>query len=128
MVGSGTVISDDPQLDVRLPDYAGPQPRPIVLSGLVTSPLPARSCNGNRCWWPAANWKQHGTWFRWHRDRTGAPCSTQALRAIGEEGYLDILVEGGAGLAAGSVERRAWWTGESSIWPEESPAGGVGPV
>lgn len=38
MVGSGTVIVDDPRLTVRLPGYEGPQPRPVVVAG--RSPIP----------------------------------------------------------------------------------------
>lgn len=33
MVGAGTLLADDPTLDVRLPDYAGRQPRPVVVAG-----------------------------------------------------------------------------------------------
>ena len=38
VVGAGTVIADDPQLTVRLDDYQGPQPRPVVVTG--RRPLP----------------------------------------------------------------------------------------
>lgn len=39
VVGARTVVVDDPALTVRLADFAGPQPRPVVVAG--TRPLPA---------------------------------------------------------------------------------------
>ena len=41
MVGIGTVLTDDPMLNVRLPGYDGPQPRRIVIDGDLS--LPTRS-------------------------------------------------------------------------------------
>lgn len=42
MVGLGTVLSDDPMLNVRLPDYNGGQPRKIVLDGDLSIPTRSR--------------------------------------------------------------------------------------
>jgi diaminohydroxyphosphoribosylaminopyrimidine deaminase / 5-amino-6-(5-phosphoribosylamino)uracil reductase len=42
MVGLGTVLSDDPMLNVRLPGYDGPQPIRIVVDGGLAIPLRAR--------------------------------------------------------------------------------------
>lgn len=39
LIGAGTVRADDPELTVRLPDYRGPQPRPVIAAG--AKPLPA---------------------------------------------------------------------------------------
>ncbi len=33
MVGAGTVLADNPTLTVRLPDYTGPQPVPVIVAG-----------------------------------------------------------------------------------------------
>lgn len=38
VVGAGTIIADDPRLTVRLADYEGPQPRPVVVAG--RNPIP----------------------------------------------------------------------------------------
>ncbi len=42
VVGVGTVLADDPALDVRLPDHQGPQPHPVVADSLARTPCAAR--------------------------------------------------------------------------------------
>lgn len=42
MVGIGTVLADDPMLNVRLPNYSGPQPKRIVIDGDLSIPTRAR--------------------------------------------------------------------------------------
>lgn len=42
MVGVGTVLSDDPMLNVRVPDHQGSQPKKIVLDGALSIPTRAR--------------------------------------------------------------------------------------
>lgn len=82
MVGAGTVIADDPQLDVRLLDHDGFQPRPVIVVG--RRPLPA----GARIW---------------ARDPLvidqGSGDLTEVLRLVANEGLLALLVEGGPRLA-----------------------------
>ncbi|HOE96485.1 MAG TPA: bifunctional diaminohydroxyphosphoribosylaminopyrimidine deaminase/5-amino-6-(5-phosphoribosylamino)uracil reductase RibD [Candidatus Sumerlaeota bacterium] len=42
LVGIGTVLSDDPMLNVRLANYHGPQPKRIVIDGDLSIPIRAR--------------------------------------------------------------------------------------
>jgi diaminohydroxyphosphoribosylaminopyrimidine deaminase/5-amino-6-(5-phosphoribosylamino)uracil reductase len=42
MVGIGTVLSDNPMLNVRLPNYSGPQPKRVVIDGNLATPTRAR--------------------------------------------------------------------------------------
>jgi diaminohydroxyphosphoribosylaminopyrimidine deaminase/5-amino-6-(5-phosphoribosylamino)uracil reductase len=113
LVGVGTLMADDPRLDVRLPGYEGPQPRPVIIAG--TRPLPADA----RIWErdplvvaPAAV-PVPGELVIAEGDR-GAVDLEQALVAIGDRGLLDVLVEGGAGISAslwraGLVDHGIWY-------------------
>jgi diaminohydroxyphosphoribosylaminopyrimidine deaminase/5-amino-6-(5-phosphoribosylamino)uracil reductase len=100
MVGAGTVISDDPQLDVRIADYAGPQPRPIVLIGARDLPRASKILQRQPLLVAGRKLDDNAGMIRVSLGTDGRPVLDEALRAIGDEGYLDILVEGGAGLAA----------------------------
>jgi len=42
MVGIGTVLADDPMLNVRLPNYTGAQPKRVVVDGDLSIPTRAR--------------------------------------------------------------------------------------
>ena len=101
MVGAGTVIADDPQLDVRLADYAGPQPRPIVLIGARDLPRASKIHQRQPLLVASRKLDDNAGVIQVSAGVDGRPVLAEALRAIGDEGYLDILVEGGAGLAAG---------------------------
>jgi diaminohydroxyphosphoribosylaminopyrimidine deaminase / 5-amino-6-(5-phosphoribosylamino)uracil reductase len=102
VVGSGTLVSDDPRLDVRTAGYDGPQPRPIVLVGASELPLDARV------------WERDPLVVATTERRLpagtlivvpgqGRPDPEAAARAIAGEGYLSILLEGGPTVAG------AWW-------------------
>jgi len=121
MVGSGTVLSDDPHLDVRLPGYEGHQPRPVLVLGerrlplglavlarepIVVAPRPAG-----------------------YHDEIVAPGRRgvdlkSALRALGERGVFDVLVEGGATLAGALWE--AGLVSEGVTYIAAAFAGGLG--
>ena len=101
MVGAGTVISDDPQLDVRITDYAGPQPRPIVLIGARDLPRASKIHQRQPLLVASRKLDDNAGVIQVSPGADGRPVLDEALRAVGDEGYLDILVEGGAGLAAG---------------------------
>ncbi|MCB2223927.1 MAG: bifunctional diaminohydroxyphosphoribosylaminopyrimidine deaminase/5-amino-6-(5-phosphoribosylamino)uracil reductase RibD [Actinobacteria bacterium] len=86
MVGAGTVLSDDPSLDVRLEGYDGPQPIPVIVAG--TRPIPAdRTVMGRD---PIVLEPGGG----------GTVDLPVALRTLGEAGIVDLMVEGGPTLAS----------------------------
>ena len=127
LVGSGTVLADDPQLTCRLPGLGHRSPVRIVLDGRLRTPLTARLVTEAR---------QIPTWLitRGTADlavgralqNAGIEVITVedgtdgrldlgvALRALGARGVTRVLVEGGGTLAASLlraalVDRLAWF-------------------
>ena len=112
LVGIGTVIEDNPRLDVRIDAYTGPQPRPIVVCGRRSFPE------------DAAVAKRHPIVFTGREDDArpnedvdyvSMPASdgvdlAGAVKYLGGEGVLTLLIEGGptiagSALRAGIVDR-----------------------
>ena len=126
LVGTETVLADDPELTCRLPGLAGHSPVRVVLDRQLRIPPTARVF---------AEPQQGPTWVitlpsadperqRFLRDAgveviagetdaTGVINLAAALRTLGERGLTRLLVEGGGRLAAallraGLVDRLVW--------------------
>lgn len=133
MVGSGTVIADDPELTCRLPGLTDRSPVRVVIDGGLRVPLTARV---------VADAKRAPTWFVVRHGIAGerraalAGCGVDvidvspmaggetdlaaALGALAKKGVTRVLVEGGATLAAALVradlvDRIAWFRAPSLI-------------
>lgn len=103
IVGAGTIRADDPLLDVRLPDYDGRQPIPVVVAGSgqldAGAQLWSRSpivVSTTECDIPA------GEVLVVEGDQ-GRPDPVEVCRHLAERGLLHLLVEGGPTLAG------SWW-------------------
>jgi diaminohydroxyphosphoribosylaminopyrimidine deaminase/5-amino-6-(5-phosphoribosylamino)uracil reductase len=113
MVGIGTLYADDPQLDVRLPGYDGPQPRPVIIAG--TRPLPPDARIWARDPVVVAPAPVHADGDVVVAAGPGGTVDLAlALEALGDLGLLDVLVEGGAGISAslweaGLVDHGVWY-------------------
>ena len=95
LVGAGTVRTDNPRLDVRLDDYAGQQPRPVVVAG--SDALPA----------DVSIWSSDPIVVSTRRmdvpkgqvlvvgGDDNRPDPVETCRALAELGLLHLLVEGG---------------------------------
>jgi len=123
LVGAGTVIADDPLLTVRLPDYTGPQPRPIVVAGARPIPSDRRIWERDPLVLSSGPWTGRGTALPVAGDDSHVDLKA-ALVALSEHGYLDVLVEGGSALSGalwrrGLVDRGVFYVGAKV-------AGGVG--
>lgn len=106
MVGSGTVIADNPRLDVRLDGYSGPQPRPIVVTGRRTMPAGATVLERE----PLVFTNGSG------EGRLGADIDVVSMSGsrgvdlqgavahLGTEGFLALLIEGGPTLAGAALQ------------------------
>jgi diaminohydroxyphosphoribosylaminopyrimidine deaminase / 5-amino-6-(5-phosphoribosylamino)uracil reductase len=140
MVGSNTVIADDPLLTCRLPGLAHRSPVRVVVDSRLRVPLTARVI---------ADARRVPTWFLTLRD--GDPlrqaafrdCGVelvetdgddgagvamgQALRALGRRGVTRVLAEGGSRVAAsllrdGLVDRLAWFRAPRLLGGDGVPA------
>lgn len=127
MVGSGTVLADDPQLTVRLPGLEVRQPIRIIVDGRLRTPLTAKLVAEARA---TPTWLitlTHADKIRRRvyedagvvvltvdTDADGAVDLAAVLKLLGKRGLTRIMVEGGATLAAGLfraglVDRLAWF-------------------
>ncbi|MGI9643311.1 MAG: bifunctional diaminohydroxyphosphoribosylaminopyrimidine deaminase/5-amino-6-(5-phosphoribosylamino)uracil reductase RibD [Acidimicrobiia bacterium] len=108
LIGSGTARTDDPSLTVRLGDWSGPQPRPVVIVG--ERDLPDQLALAGRD--PVIYRSPHGVDLR------------HVAEDLPNHGILSALVEGGPSIAAslleaGLVDELVWYFGAKV-------AGGIG--
>jgi len=141
LVGSGTVLADDPELTVR--GVALPSPPRVVFDGRLRTPLSARLVTTAR---------QTPTWLvtgPGHRPAALAPYlsagvevitaplgdggldARAALQALAQRGVTRVFAEGGAALAAGLlrgglVQRILWFHAPGIMGAEGFPA--IGPL
>lgn len=105
VIGAGTLRADDPRLDVRLDDYDGRQPRPVIVGG--TRPLPDGATVYQRdamVFSPDAAQAPSGvSEVIVAPGADGVDLSTM-LKHLGAMGVVDVLVEGGPTLV-GSMFR-----------------------
>ena len=110
LVGVGTVVSDDPQLNVR--QCAGPDPQPVVLDAHLRIPPSARLCHlkGKRCWVLTSSDRQappHAGLdiIRLPGDNNGRVCLHAALRELKQRGIHSLMVEGGANVISAFLKQ-----------------------
>jgi diaminohydroxyphosphoribosylaminopyrimidine deaminase / 5-amino-6-(5-phosphoribosylamino)uracil reductase len=130
LVGTGTVISDDPQLTCRLPGLAHRSPVRVALDRQLRIPLGARLVAEARqipTWVVTLRTADQGRQQALHEsgveiiatepseelDQAGHIDLARALGLLGERGLTRLLVEGGGRLAAallrgGLVDRLVW--------------------
>ncbi len=101
LIGAGTLRADDPLLDVRLPNFSGTQPLPVVLAG--RRPLPAQRRLYDRdplIYTPVPVERPVGTVLL----ESAAWLDLEAVaKDLGQRGLLEILVDGGPTVAAAVV-------------------------
>lgn len=117
VVGAGTLRTDDPRLDVRLPGYGGHQPVPVVLAGSAPLPRAARLWRkGTLVLAPGRPRIPDVEVIAVPEVRPGRLAPLEVVRVLEERGLLELLVEGGAAVAAsfweaGLVDRGVWYVG-----------------
>ncbi len=115
MVGAGTVLVDDPRLDVRLDGWDGAQPRPVVVAGRRPLPHDARIFARKTLVYATEPLALPAEVVV-VPPRTGGADLAAVLGDLGERGMLDVLVEGGPALAgalwrAGLVDHAVLYLG-----------------
>ena len=100
MVGAGTVIADDPLLTVRLDDFDGPQPTPVIVAGSRPIPSDARLLKRDPIVLAAGPLDIQGRVLVATDSRSGRVDLPRGLEMLHNEGIEDLLVEGGSGLLA----------------------------
>lgn len=124
VVGAGTLRSDDPSLSVRLDGYAGPQPVPVVIAGTEELPKQAAIWERSPLVIAASQRSIPSGQLVVVAGDGDLPDPVAAARAIADQGHLDLLLEGGSGLAG------AWWragvVGRGVIYLAAKLGGGIG--
>jgi diaminohydroxyphosphoribosylaminopyrimidine deaminase/5-amino-6-(5-phosphoribosylamino)uracil reductase len=124
MVGAGTLLEDDPRLDVRLLDPKGPQPRPVVVAGRRELPVAARLFGRDPIVYATQPQALPGGEMvvvgrTGSRDLVSEDDRVDlgaVLKDLGARDTVDLLVEGGPTLAgalwsAGLVDRVVFYVG-----------------
>ncbi|WP_292033884.1 MULTISPECIES: bifunctional diaminohydroxyphosphoribosylaminopyrimidine deaminase/5-amino-6-(5-phosphoribosylamino)uracil reductase RibD [unclassified Brevundimonas] len=105
LVGVETVLADDPELTVRLPDYAGTHPLRVVLDSRLRTPATAKVASGNTLILTTAAPHAIG------QAETvavaaddGHPAVSAVLEALTARGVTSLLIEGGGRVAASFLQ------------------------
>lgn len=103
LVGIGTVLSDDPRLNVR--KWSGRDPQPIVLDSHLRMPPSSRLCQrGEQCCWVltteegAAQQRSDCEPIVVPGDELGQVNLHEALKLLYKRGISSLMVEGGASV------------------------------
>jgi 3,4-dihydroxy 2-butanone 4-phosphate synthase/GTP cyclohydrolase II len=114
LVGIGTILADDPRLNVRL--AAGPDPQPVVLDSRLRFPLSARllSGGGPGPWIAAASGQERAADLEragarllfFQPDGEGQVQLPALLSRLAELGLSSLMVEGGARVITAFLSQR----------------------
>lgn len=104
LIGIGTLLADDPQLNVRL--VSGADPQPVVLDRKLRFPIDARLLRGQKSPWifttrnaqPEREAALTKAGARVFRSDTEMRSMGDILSVLVREGILSVMVEGGAGV------------------------------
>lgn len=139
MVGSGTVLADDPELTCRLPGLEDRSPVRVVVDGRLRLPLTSKlvsSANDVATWVLTLEGAEENRREAYEEagvdvvelpgDDNGVDLAA-ALDVLGESGITRVLAEGGAHLTAsllrlGLVDRLVWFRAPRLIGGDGLPA------
>jgi len=104
LVGAGTVISDNPRLDVRIDGYDGRQPRPVIVAGTRAIPEDAALMSRN----PLVLTGLSAGHDAGDVEQISMPGPdgvdlAAAVKYLGDEGIVSVLIEGGPTIAGAAL-------------------------
>jgi diaminohydroxyphosphoribosylaminopyrimidine deaminase / 5-amino-6-(5-phosphoribosylamino)uracil reductase len=135
-VGAGTALADDPRLTVRLPGWGGRQPLRVLVDAAGRVGTGGHLFDGEAetlvATTPAAPaaavdaWKAAGAEVLMCEEAPAGVDLEDLVRALGERGVLELLVEGGPRLqaslwAAGLADRLVWYLAPLAIGGPGAP-------
>jgi diaminohydroxyphosphoribosylaminopyrimidine deaminase/5-amino-6-(5-phosphoribosylamino)uracil reductase len=100
LIGAGTLLSDDPGLDVRLPNWNGPQPRPVVVAGRRPLPIEAKIWDRSALVVATSEPPIPVDTLLVPPGPDGLPDVGEMSRLLPSLGILGVLVEGGATIVS----------------------------
>lgn len=127
LVGVETVLADDPELTVRLPDHAGPHPLRVVLDSRLRTPATAKVASGNTLIFTTAQPHPIGqAEVVAVAADDGRPAISAVLDALATRNIGSILIEGGGRVAAsfiqaGAVDAIEWFRAPILLGGEGRP-------
>ena len=127
LVGVETVLADDPELTVRLPDYAGSHPLRIVLDSRLRTPATAKVASGHTLILTTATPHAIGqAEVVAVAADDGRPAVAAVLEALTARGVTSLLIEGGGRVAAsflqaGVVDAIEWFRAPILLGGEGRP-------
>lgn len=114
MVGVGTVLADDPMLDVR--DVIGNAPRKVVVDSTLKTPLNAKVLTGGKTIVAVTERADTGKIKEFERlgveivvvksDGNGHVSLPELLKKLGEKEITSVLCEGGSTIASSLIKER----------------------
>ena len=105
LVGVETVLADDPELTVRLPDYAGAHPLRVVLDSRLRTPATAKVASGSTLILTTAAPRAIGqAEVLTVAADDGRPAVSAVLDALTARGVASVLIEGGGRVAAAFIQ------------------------
>lgn len=127
LVGVETVLADDPELTVRLPDHAGSHPLRVVLDSCLRTPATAKVASGYTLILTTAPAHPIGqAEIATIAAEDGRPAIAAVLDALTARGVTSLLVEGGGRVAAsflqaGAVDAIEWFRAPTLLGGEGRP-------
>ncbi len=103
VVGAGTLRRDDPLLNVRLSNFTGRQPRPVIVAGSEPLPEDRRIWERQPIVVSVADRPLPDGELLLVEGTGDLPDPLATARSLADLGYIELLLEGGPGLAS------SWW-------------------